>query len=202
VRSSRRAQPVPTPPSATGCHRTDRRAVAGSLSPGRLFRGTIGLRHAVADLTGWAVTYLQTLTGKFTVALVSSNLLSLRFALAYYAGGAHDINKLGGLSFKVSTGAAIAFADLFTSPAAALPVLNTQSQALLTALLGGDLTWSPAAALDKVSDAWVLTTGGLELSWARGTVGPESAGPVAITIPWASLAAVVNPTGPAGVLLP
>jgi hypothetical protein len=149
-----------------------------------------------------AITYLSTLTGKFTVALVSSNLLSLRFAMAYYAGGAHDINKVGGLSFKVPTGTAIAFADLFTSPAAALPVLNTQTQALLTAMLGGDLTWSPAPALNKVSDAWVLTTTGLELSWARGTVGPESAGPVAITIPWASLAAVVNPAGPAGVLLP
>jgi len=149
-----------------------------------------------------AVTYLQTLTGTFTVALASSKLLSLRFALAYYAGGAHDINNVGGLSFRVPTGAAIAFADLFTSSAAALPVLNTQTHTLLTALLGGDLTWSPAPSLAKVSDAWVLTTTGLELSWARGTVGPESAGPVAITIPWASLAGVVNPSGPAGVLLP
>jgi hypothetical protein len=148
-----------------------------------------------------AVTYLQTLIGTYSVAFLSPKLISLRFALAYSAGGAHDIDNVGGISLRVANGAVIAFADLFSNAAAALTTLNTQTQALLTAQLGADgMTWSPAASLAKVSDAWAMTAGGLELSWNRGHVADEATGPVTITIPWTALAGVTNPTGPVALL--
>jgi hypothetical protein len=144
------------------------------------------------------------LVGKYTIALVSPTLISLRFAVEEDAGGAHPSELVDGISFLVPNGATAVFANLFTTAAAALPVLNAQTQTLLTALTGGgiDMFWSPATSLAKVSQAWTMTTSGLELSWHQGFVAVEATGPVTITIPWSALATVVSASGPAAELLP
>ncbi len=142
------------------------------------------------------------LTGKYSVALLSKTLISIRFAVSEDAGGAHPINYVDGISFTVSSGATIQFSALFGNATSALAVLNPQTLTLLTALVGGAPSWSPATSLTKVSTAWTMTTVGLELSWNQGTVADEAAGPVTITIPWSALAGVVSPSGPAAQLLP
>jgi hypothetical protein len=146
----------------------------------------------------------STLVGKYTVALLSPTLISLRFAVEEDRTGPHPSELVDGISFTVSSGATVVFANLFTNAAAALPVLNAQTQTPLTALTGGGIYmfWSPAASLANVSNAWTMTTSGLELSWHQGIVADEATGPVTITIPWSALAAVVSASGPAAELLP
>lgn len=144
------------------------------------------------------------LDGKGTVALISPTLLSLRFDFTEDTGGAHPNEYAGGIAFRVTSGDVIQFADLFGNPASALTVLNTQTQALLTTQLGDRMAWGPASDPANVSDAWALTTSGLELSWSMGGVADMATGNVTITIPWTepTLAAVINPSGPAAEFTP
>ena len=142
----------------------------------------------------------STLDGEFTIALDSPTLLSLRFkATEYASGAASTFDQVSSINFVVSTGAVIALADLFTTGAAALPVLTSKSHALLLANpdYGGDLTWPPTPALSFFATGWVFTTSGLELTWNQGDIAPMAAVDPSVNIPWLDLNSVLNASGPA-----
>jgi Protein of unknown function (DUF3298) len=144
----------------------------------------------------------STLDGEFTVALDSPTLLSLRFtALEYVSGAASPFDKVASLDFKVSTGAVIHLAGLFTSSTAALPVLRSQAHTQLGTLLGGDLTWPSSPAMSFFETCWVFTTTGLEITWNQGDIASMAEGDPSVTIPWSALHAVIKASGPAGEFL-
>jgi hypothetical protein len=144
----------------------------------------------------------STLTGDFTVALVSPSLLSLRFTIdTYVTGAAHPSREVGSLNFSVGTGTVIQLADTFTSPAAALPVLQTQAHTRLTTLLGADLQWPASVTMADFGKAWVFTTAGLELAWSQGDIAATAAGTPTISIPWSTLAGVIANPGPAAAFI-
>jgi len=141
----------------------------------------------------------STLHGDFSVALQSTTLLSIRFAVQrYVSGAANSSSTAGSLNLLVSNGAAIQFVDLFTSSGSALPVLTSQSHTLLSHQLGSGLLWPATITMADFQNAWVITTAGLELTWNQSTIGPAAAGNVTITIPWSALRTVIAPSGPAG----
>jgi hypothetical protein len=145
----------------------------------------------------------STLKGDFSVAYVSPALFSLRFTVeTYITGAAHPTTDVGSLNFNIVTGAAIQFSDLFTSPAAALPVLKTQGHAKLAAKLGAQLTWPASVTIADFGGAWVFTKAGLELNWSQGVMAGMAAGTPSISIPWSALATVIARTGPAAGFLP
>lgn len=141
------------------------------------------------------------LDGSFTVALASPTILSIRFVVTEYTTGAASTETLvGSANFEVSSGASIKLTDLFTSAAAALPVLSAQAHSQLSARLGADLNW-PASPTMSSFGAFGLTIAGLELAWSQGAVASQAAGSPSVLIPWSALASVIAPAGPAGEFL-
>jgi hypothetical protein len=140
----------------------------------------------------------STLEGSFTVAYVSPSLLSLRFSVStYVSGAAHPVTEIGSINFNVLAGTVIQLPDLFTSTAAALPVMTARAHALLVTELGSDLTWPASVTMAEFGKAWVFTSGGLEVGWSQGELASMAAGPVSVVVPWAQLAAVIVNPGPA-----
>jgi hypothetical protein len=142
----------------------------------------------------------NTLVGEYAVGLCSGSLLGLRLHVVVDNGGAHPFDLVAGLNFRVSTGATIHLADLFTSTAAALPVLATARDQLLAAEpdLAADFFWPASPALSFYENCWMLSSGGVYLSWDMGDIAPTAAGVLSTTIPWSALRPALNPAGPAG----
>ena len=144
----------------------------------------------------------STLKGQFSVGFASPGLLSLRFSVTtYVTGAAHPVTEVGSINFDVSTGAVIQLPDIFTSSAAALPILQSKAHAALSAKLGSDLNWPASITMSDFGKAWVFTPGGLELGWSQGDVASMAAGPVAVSIPWSALKTVLANPGPAAVFI-
>jgi hypothetical protein len=148
----------------------------------------------------------STLDGNYTIALDSSTLVSLRFSVltqvagaAATLGGTPAVGEAGSINFAVSTGATINLSDLFTSPAAALPIITAKTKDALSRQLGSDLSW-PASALQMsfFEGAWAFTKDGLEFTWSQGAIASASAGPPSAVVVWADLKSVINADGPAG----
>ncbi len=145
----------------------------------------------------------STLKGDFSVAFASPSLLSLRFTVeTYVTGAAHPATEAGSINMNVGSGAVIQFPDLFTSPAAALPVLQAQAHAKLAALLGADLVWPASVTMADFGTAWVFTKVGLELTWSQGAIASMAAGTVTISIGWSALSSVIAKPGPAAGFVP
>ena len=162
----------------------------------------------ISDFTGLGLPPVSVgdeasyLDGQYSVAFNSPTLLSLRFlAEEYVTGGAHPVDYVASLNYVVSTGAVIHLADIFTSSAAALPVLRTQAQTRLTADMGDDLMWPASPPMSFFEKCWVFTSAGLEFTWNQGEVASMAAGAVSVTITWPALHSVVKPSGPAGEFL-
>jgi hypothetical protein len=96
----------------------------------------------------------------------------------------------------------IQFPDLFTSPAAALPVLQTQAHTKLTALLGADLAWPASVTMADFGGAWAFTPAGLELTWSQGDIASMASGTPTISIAWSALKTVIAKPGPAAGFVP
>jgi hypothetical protein len=148
-----------------------------------------------------------TLTGEYSIALSTTRLLSLRLTFTQYTGGASSSAIAGSVNFT-TTGKVLALADLFTDPAAAAAKLSTESRTRLLAQLskdGVDAGWvNPGTepAMASFDSAWAFTVAGLELTFEEITVAPHALGTPTIVIPWASLAGVLDPAGPAGEFIP
>ncbi|MGD0019359.1 MAG: RsiV family protein [Candidatus Limnocylindrales bacterium] len=143
------------------------------------------------------------LTGDFSVAFLSPSLLSLRFTVeTSITGAAHPSTQAGSINFNVASGAVIQFPDLFTSPAAALPVLQTQAHTKLTALLGADLAWPASVTMADFGGAWAFTPAGLELTWSQGDIASMASGTPTISIAWSALKTVIAKPGPAAGFVP
>ena len=145
----------------------------------------------------------STLNGNFSVAFSSPSLLSVRFTIeTYVTGAAHPSTEAGSISFDVASGAVIQLPDLFTTAAAALPVLQTEAHAKLAALLGADLLWPASVTMADFGKAWVFTPAGLELTWSQSVIASTAAGTPTISIAWSALSSVIATPGPAAGFVP
>jgi hypothetical protein len=136
----------------------------------------------------------------------SFGLLSIRFKMEEYSGGAHPVFVYSSINFATPSGATIPLASVFTSSAAALPVLRTQAEAELTAKLDGDLGWpSTPPGMDFFDKAWIFTTLGLNFQWDQCIVAAcaeDREEKTSATVAWSALAGVIAPAGPAAEFLP
>jgi hypothetical protein len=141
----------------------------------------------------------STLEGNYTIALNSATLVSLRFSVLTQVGEAPTVGEAGSINFAVSTGATISLSDLFTSPAAALPVITAKTKDSLSRQLGSDLKW-PAGSVQMsfFEGAWAFTKDGLEFTWSQGAIASANAGPPSAVVAWADLKSVIKADGPAG----
>jgi hypothetical protein len=141
----------------------------------------------------------STLEGNYTIALDSATLVSLRFSILTQVAGAAPVGEAGSINFTVATGATIGLGDLFTDPAAALPIITTKAKDSLSRQLGSGLTW-PAGSVEMsfFEGAWAFTKDGLEFTWSQGAIASANAGPPSAVVAWADLKSVIKADGPAG----
>jgi len=148
-----------------------------------------------------------TLNGSYSIALSTTRLLSLRLPVTQFTGGANSSAIPGSVNLTTS-GTTIALADLFVDPSVGAAKLSTESRTRLLAQLskdGVDAGWvnqGTEPMIASFDSAWVFTEAGLELTFQEITVAPHALGTPTIVIPWASLASVLDPTGPAGGFIP
>jgi hypothetical protein len=143
-----------------------------------------------------------TLDGKFTVGAASQALVTILFENAVSLGGVTVTATAGSVNFAAPTGSTLAFGDLFTDSSAAAELLSKQARTLLATSLSTDsdkasIEAGTGPSIDNFGKAWILRPEGLGLTFAQNQVGPAAAGTPSITVPWAAISGVLNPSGPA-----
>jgi hypothetical protein len=140
----------------------------------------------------------STLDGNYTIALNTSSLVSLRLSVLTQVTGTATVGEAGSINFDASTGATLTLSDVFTNPAAALPIITDKTRGSLSATLGSDLKWPggtiPMSFFDK---AWTFTPAGLEFAWSQGAIASPNAGMPNAVVAWADLKSTIKPKGPA-----
>lgn len=146
------------------------------------------------------------LTGKYTVALSTPRLLSLRFIVREDMNGAHPATSVSTQTYDLATGRAIGIGDLFSDAAGALAILSEKTRATLKAQLGDayDPTIVNEGTRPDVASnfaTWALTPGGLEITFQEYQVAPAALANPVVVVPWADLKNVLNPEGPVASLI-
>jgi hypothetical protein len=141
------------------------------------------------------------LRGGYEVSRIDDDLLSTRvFASPYFAGAAHPGSVQATFNFDLRTGKRLTLADLFTPGSPYLATLSEQSRQLLAAQPGiGDLPEfvTPGTEPTEANFAhWTLSDQDLVITFDQYQVAPGAAGTPHVSIPFASLRTILDPTGP------
>jgi hypothetical protein len=141
----------------------------------------------------------STLEGDFSVAMISSSIVSLRFTILTDISGSGKLTEEpASISLWVPTGATIDLSELFNDQKAAVSALASKAHAGLSKALGKTLTWDGKATDISFFDAWDITPTGLEFTWAQDKIADQSAGLPAVTLAWSDIKSIVRGDGPAG----
>jgi hypothetical protein len=161
------------------------------------------------------------LSGGFEAELVTPRLAS--FSLFWTDDTNHHdpdnppLEQIETITFDLGTGARLGLADLFSDQSTALEILSTRSRDLLRDELGTFYDPDVVAQGTQIDfddgsgtgttirdghnfDYWVLTAGGLEITFQEGQVGPVEAGKPSVVIPWSDLRAVLDTSCPVAAL--
>jgi len=139
------------------------------------------------------------LKGSYDVVRLDDGLASIRLHVSRYsAGAAHPGAVLVTFNYDLRTGKRLALADLFTAGSPYLAKLSETSRQQLAA--------EPYALDDFIRPGteptaenfagWTLTDEELVITFAEYQVAPYAAGMPKVSIPFASLRTLLDPTGP------
>ncbi|MBN2113870.1 MAG: DUF3298 domain-containing protein [Acidimicrobiia bacterium] len=137
----------------------------------------------------------------FEATAMRPGLLSLRFIGGdYYQGAAHPNAFVFTLNFNPATGDLLALESILLP--GRVPALAALVEARVIAdLYGGDAaafySWAPAIDPGML-EHWVVSAAGIEISFEPYLIGPGAMGAPTVVVPFAVLADVVDPAGPAG----
>ncbi len=143
----------------------------------------------------------NTLTGLFTVNMISPDLVSFTLKWVDDTTPGHPDTTIETLNYALDSGQRLGFDQIFVDTQAAAAIISEQSKAQLRKSLGKDYNATvvdagAAAAADNF-DNWALTPSGLKVTFAEFQVGTSAVGMPSVLIPWASLKSVMQPDGPA-----
>jgi hypothetical protein len=148
-----------------------------------------------------AVSAPATLFGGVTTDIDTGAFVGFTTAASSFpSGAAHPTTAIVTRTFDMTTGHALALADLFRPGSDWLQVLSRESRALLPKELGPSAI--PAMYLPGTTPeaanftGWALTPFGLRIQFSDYQVAAYVAGTPAIVIPFAALADVARPHGP------
>lgn len=134
---------------------------------------------------------------------LTPRVVSLRLDVGgYVAGAAHPYSFSQTINFDFATARELILADLFAPGADYLGPISDYCIARLetTDFFVGFETGAAPDALNYRN--WSLTDAGLLISFDPYQVGPYAAGPQEIAVPYADLATIIDPAGPAGAFIP
>lgn len=141
------------------------------------------------------------LTGTYDLARLDDGLLSFRLKLSrYFAPQAHPAAVLLTFNYDLGTGRRLELADLFTPGAPYLDRLSELSRQLLAAQPGFDqlpeLVTPGTEPKPENFANWTVTDQDLVFTFNEYQVGPYALGTPHVSIPFASLRTLLDPTGP------
>ena len=125
-------------------------------------------------------------------------LLSILFEDFAYLGGAHPGTHYSALTYNATTGQVLRLEELFQPESDYLGLLSSMCIAELQtrqALVPAEVSRG-AAPKPENYQTWAITPHGLLLVFQEYQVGPYAAGAQTVLIPYASLAARLDPAGP------
>lgn len=135
----------------------------------------------------------------YTPQRIDSGVLSLSSLTNSYTGGAHGGNTCGGVTYDLTTGAALTLADVFCDDVTADVICRLAVDALTPKMdelyLFDDfnLTVEDRFSGNFLEDtAWYLSREGLCFSFAPYDLAPYSAGVVTAVIPYAQLTGILE----------
>ena len=143
----------------------------------------------------------------FTVALLTPDLASIRLlAYTYWSGAAHGGTALETWNFDLATGQRLALADLFSPGVDYLDAIATESRRSLLDRYATDRSsrqWVKDGTQPTEANysGWALTPDGLEITFGQYQVAPYAEGMPVVVIGWSRLAGLLDPAGPAALLL-
>ncbi len=153
------------------------------------------------DPSGPSADQRSALKGSYEVSRIDDALLSTRVhASPYFAGAAHPGSVQVTFNFDLRTGKRLALADLFTADVPYLATLSAHSRLLLATQPGiGGLPEFVTPGTEPTADNfahWTLSDQDLVITFDQYQVAPGAAGTPHVSIPFASLRTILDPTGP------
>jgi hypothetical protein len=157
---------------------------------------------ATAELT-------NELTGDYTVALANDSLLSVRFDISVFTGGAHGTSSSSVLNYDVKAGKLLKLADVFKPGAKYVPLLSSycikdlkKQSSSNGNILPDETIQEGAGPSARNFDSWTISKKGLLITFDAYLVGPYAAGPQYVLIPYSALKDLLNPDGPLKGVMP
>ena len=146
------------------------------------------------------------MNSSFSVTLVRPSMLSIRFSMTAYTGGAHGSHWTEALNLTTSPARSFGIEDLFTDPATGLNELSVYAiQELLAASNNGisrdERRVREGAAPDaKNFESFNLTSRGVLLTFDEYQVGIYPGGSTEVHVPYHVVSRILNPVVAAEVL--
>lgn len=127
----------------------------------------------------------------------SESVISLKFIISDYTGGAHPNTYFQTYTFDLTQETVIGFEDLFLEGSNPLAVLAPLAQQQLMETMGefADTQWITEGTGENPANyqSFVLTESSLILIFPPYQVAPYAAGPQQVEIPLANLSAILKP---------
>lgn len=143
------------------------------------------------------------LSGDYTIVLANDALLSVRFDISQFTGGAHGTSSSSVLNYDVKSGKLLKLADVFKPGAKYVPVLSAYCVKDLKKQSGSNNNILPDESIQegagpdaKNFGSWTISKKGLMITFDAYLVGPYVAGPQYVLIPYSVLKDLLNPDGP------
>jgi hypothetical protein len=154
---------------------------------------------ALSDLT-------SDLSGGYTIAMASDDLISIEYDIGgYEAGAAHGNSSSQVLNYDVKAGKVLKLADLFkpgakyVQPISAYCLTDLKKQSKKNGdSLPDDMMKRGAGTDARNFISWTIGRKGLDFTFDAYQVGPYAAGPQSVLVPYSVLKDLINPDGPVG----
>jgi len=147
----------------------------------------------------------DSLRGSGTVHLLDERLVSVVYEFRIeWAGAASPDERVASVVVDLGTGSEVGLGDLFVEDSPWLETIGFFARQDLAARLGEAGLWPDGRGLGPEASNYAvfgLTADDLVVRFASHQVAPGVAGTPEVTVPWASLAGLVDPGGPAGHLV-
>lgn len=169
------------------------------------FASVITDRTGEESGTGSEAGSPDSLSGSGMVLLSDDRVVSVVYEFRIeWAGAAGPDDRVDSILIDLATGAEVGLGDLFMAGSPWLETVGFLARQELAARLGEAGLWPDGRGLGPEASNYAvfgLTTDDLVLRFASHQVAPGVAGTPEVTVPWASLAGLVDPMGPAGHLV-
>ncbi len=156
-------------------------------------------KKAVSEMPHDPAFAAPSLDGKYNLLFQGGVIVSIKFEIQGYTGGAHPYLNIKTANYDFSQNRQVTLSDLFLPNSNYLEVISKYCIAELGKRFidfASGMWATGAAPTPENYDNWNITPDGLLITFDAYQVGPGASGPQTVLIPYSELQAVTNPQGP------